>query len=288
MNDLILYSSEGKFMLELYNYHLKPPYDGAKGHSHHYLELSCIKSGGGLYYVEDKVYKIEKGDVFIFNNTERHGIHIDDNDELVNMVIHFEPQFIWNEGGNMFDYRYLSIFFNRDDSFENRLIRDCPSTKHIFHLMLEIEKEFNNKSPGYELMVKVKLLEILVNIIRSLEHETKTNNIYNLNNPQLAAINKLLRHIDFNIQDEIRLKDLSQIVHMNPSYLSTIFKKYNGIGPIEYISRKRIHNAVQLLKTTDKSIMEISGLCGFNNMANFNKTFKKFTGITPTESRRNK
>lgn len=287
-NNSTLYSAEGNFMLELQNFYLKQPFNRTQGHKHHYLELSCVKAGSGKYYVDDEIYEVEAGDVFVFNNIEHHDIDISGDAELVNMVIHFEPRFIWNEGGNMFDYRYLAIFFNRSSCFKNRLQKDNEATKEIFNMLLQIEQEFNNKQAGYELMVKVRLLEILVRIIRDFhyvaESDIKTVNI----DPQLSTINKLLKYIDEHIEDEIRLQDLSEIAHMNASYLSTLFKKYNGIGPIEYISRKRIHKAVQYLKGSDKSITEIAGLCGFNNATNFNKTFKKFTGSTPSEYRNDK
>lgn len=283
-----LYSAEGNFMLELLNFYLKQPYNKTQGHRHHYLELSCVKAGRGRYYVDETVYEVEAGDVFVFNNIEHHDIDVVGTEDLVNMVIHFEPRFIWNEGGNMFDYRYLAIFFNRSGCFKNRLHNGNEATKDIFNMLLQIEQEFTNKHPGYELMVKVRLLEILVRIIRDFhyvaESDLKTVNI----DPQLNTINKILKYIDEHIEDEIRLQDLSEVAHMNASYLSTLFKKYNGIGPIEYISRKRIHKAVQYLKSSDKSITEIAGLCGFNNAANFNKTFKKFTGNTPSEYRNSK
>ncbi len=283
-----LYSAEGSFMLELQNYYLRQPYYKTEGHRHHYLELSCVKGGRGKYYVDDVVYDIEKGDVFVFNNIEHHDIDVVGDADLINMVIHFEPRFIWNEGGNMFDYRYLSIFFNRSSSFTNRLPNGNEATQAIFNMMLQIEQEFINKNVGYELMIKVRLLEILVRIIRDFDYAADSSLKLESIDPQLATINKLLKYIDEHIEDEIRLQDLSEVVHMNASYLSTLFKRYNGIGPIEYISRKRIHKAVQYLKTTDKTITEIAGLCGFNNAANFNKTFKKFTGNTSSEYRNNR
>jgi len=74
---------------------------------------------------------------------------------------------------------------------------------------------------------------------------------------------------------------------MNPTYFSTFFKKYNGLSPIDYIIRKRITRAIEFLRATDKTILEISGICGFNNSANFNKMFKKITGTTPSSYRVN-
>ena len=111
--------------------------------------------------VDDKVYSIQPGDIFIFNNIETHAIGVYPPDELINMVIHFDPRLIWNIGGNLFDARYLNIFYNRNENFENRLDRKNPSTKEIRRLFLEIEREFYERQPEYELMIKVKLLNII-------------------------------------------------------------------------------------------------------------------------------
>lgn len=79
------------------------------------------------------------------------------------------------------------------------------------------------------------------------------------------------------------LDELAEIASMSKSYFSTVFKKLNGISPWDYLISKRISFAAELLKNTDKTILEIALECGFNNTANFNRAFKKITGKTPSE-----
>ncbi len=281
----MLFSSEGSFLLELENFYLKQPYERSRGHCHHRLEISCIKSGEGIYFVDNDSYDIKQGDVFIFNNIEHHDIDLGGCRELVNMVVHFEPQFIWTHGGNMFDSRYLQIFFDRSENFSNRLDRNNPVTRDIYRLLLEIEEEFLQRPPGFELMVKVKLLNILVYLIRSYGYVRESQKNPGKLREDLKCINRVLEHIENHMGEGLSLGELANIAHMNPCYFSTFFKKYNGIGPSAYISRKRVYRAMEYLRTTNKSILEIATLCGFNNSANFNKTFKKITGIVPSEYR---
>jgi AraC-like DNA-binding protein len=54
-----------------------------------------------------------------------------------------------------------------------------------------------------------------------------------------------------------------------------------GMSIWDYISIKRIEEALTLIKTTDKNMLEIALECGFNNTVNFNKLFKKYTNVTP-------
>lgn len=69
-----LYSSDGNVLLELINFELTDDYKISHNHCHNQLENSCIKTGSGKYRVENWEYEISIGDVFIFNNIEKHFI----------------------------------------------------------------------------------------------------------------------------------------------------------------------------------------------------------------------
>lgn len=252
-------------------------------HSHNMLELSIVKSGTGKYYIGNEVYDIHRNDIFIISNVEAHGIEMNEQENLVNMVIHFEPRLVWS-GDNDFDLRYLKIFFDRGQNFSHKLDKNNAATIKIQELFQEIEQEFLLKQPEYNLMVKVKLLNMLVLLLRHYNYVLEERSPED-KNYEIKIINKITDFVDNNYDKDIKLQELADIAHMNPTYFSTFFKKYNGLTLTEYIVRKRISRAIEYLKQTDKTILEISGLCGFNNSANFNKMFKKVTGLTPTHYR---
>ena len=71
--------------------------------------------------------------------------------------------------------------------------------------------------------------------------------------------------------------------------ISHIFKKTVGISLWDYITSKRIETAMAFLSNKDDcNMLDIAVNCGFNNTANFNKAFRRVTGLTPTEFRRHK
>ncbi|MCT4543211.1 MAG: AraC family transcriptional regulator [Vallitalea sp.] len=252
-------------------------------HVHHNLELSLVKSGTGKYYIGDKCYRFSQGDMFIINNIEEHGIELRANEKMENMVIHFVPRFIWGDGDE-FNTRYLKIFFDRKKDFSHKLSGNDLIIKNVRDLFFELEEEFNKKLPEYHLMSKVKLLNILVLLLRYSNYNQDDLIVKN-HKHETKIIEEIIDFIDLNYHKEIRLKDLADIAHMTPTYFSTFFKKYNGISPTDYLVRKRVSSAMDYLKNTDKTILEISGLCGFNNSANFNKMFKKITGSIPSACR---
>lgn len=98
---------------------------------------------------------------------------------------------------------------------------------------------------------------------------------------------KVKNYINQNYMDDIHLQTLSDLVGMTPSAFSRFFKLRTGKNLSEYIIDIRLGFAVRNLVDTTRSISEISFDCGFNNLSNFNRIFKKRKGCSPTEFREN-
>jgi len=248
------------------------------------LKIGCIIEGKAKWRIDNIDYDVEKNDIFIFNNKEKRALHTVTSD-LSMIFVEFEPRFIWNNGIEILDSSYLNIFFNRNGLLENR-IRDNEFSKLIIDIILEIKKEFNLKQPEYEQMLKIKVLNLLIILSRYYKNNSKNNGeIRTFNKENINLINKVMNFIDQHISEELTLEKLADIAHLNPSYLSTIFKQYNGITLFQYIQRKRISLSIDYLKNTHLSVLNIANICGFNTAANFYKYFKKLTGKIPKDFR---
>lgn len=93
--------------------------------------------------------------------------------------------------------------------------------------------------------------------------------------------------IENNLTKPISVFDISNALHLNKSYLCTLFKKETGITIGSYIERRRIELAQDYLCYTEYSFVEISNLLGFSSHSHFIQTFKKQTGTTPGKYRQN-
>lgn len=280
-----LYDNTGKVVLNLFDTFLDSK-NVFEPHTHHYLEISFVKTGTGTYKIENNFYDLIAGDVMIINNSEIHGISMEKGEYLINTVIHFEPEFIWNTLNIDMDYKFLQIFYEKGDGMYNQLDRDNPATGEIFNDLLGIEKEFLYKLPAYELMIKTKMLKIFASIVRFYDYISNIKTKAMLNK-DMTNMNTVLEFIDRNVDNDIKLSDLANVACMSPNYFCSVFKKFNGLSPFEYITSKRIQKAIEYIKTTDRSITEIATTCGFNTSTNFNKAFKKITGKSPSYYRVN-
>ncbi|MFZ7101262.1 MAG: response regulator transcription factor [Peptococcaceae bacterium] len=99
-------------------------------------------------------------------------------------------------------------------------------------------------------------------------------------------IGQIKNYIANNFKNKITLDELAQIVHYNPSYISSLFKKTTGLGINDYITNIRIDEAKILLVDTDKSIDDIAAFVGLSNNSYITYLFKKSCGITPSAYRR--
>ena len=98
---------------------------------------------------------------------------------------------------------------------------------------------------------------------------------------------KVKNYINDNYMREIRLDDMASLAGMSPSAFSRFFKLHTGRNLTEYIIDLRLGYASRKLVDSTDSVAEISYSCGFNNLSNFNRIFRKKKGCSPSEFREN-
>lgn len=84
----------------------------------------------------------------------------------------------------------------------------------------------------------------------------------------------------------LSLVAIAEKVRINPSYLSTLFIQSQHISLTDYLNEYRIQKAKQLLDITNISAKEVGYQVGFHTAQNFNRVFKRYTGVTPGQYKR--
>ena len=143
--------------------------------------------------------------------------------------------------------------------------------------------EMFEKREGYQLIAQNDLLRALVLILRSCDILGKPKR-------QLGSVNGIalaLDHIDENFLGEITIPELCEVARMGRSNFERLFVMIAGVPVREYVKRRRIDHAAELLRTTNQTVLAIALASGYHNTANFNKQFRSVTGVTPQEYKRN-
>lgn len=102
-----------------------------------------------------------------------------------------------------------------------------------------------------------------------------------------ALMDKVKHYLQYNYMlYDISLDSISQIVNMAPAYFSSRFKKCFGVNFVDYVTELRMNAARELLQDPLRSSSEIAGMVGYDSASYFTRAFKKCTGMTPTDFRR--
>ncbi|MFC5402523.1 AraC family transcriptional regulator [Cohnella soli] len=97
----------------------------------------------------------------------------------------------------------------------------------------------------------------------------------------LETVEILINYMEWRYSDEITLEMLSDLVHLNPSYLIRVFKEHTHCTPFEYLQTLRMKAAVSYLTRSDLPLKSIVEKTGFNSIHYFSRLFKKMYGDSP-------
>lgn len=188
-------------------------------HSHFFAELCYIKSGKGIYMIEDSPYPVREDDFIIINANVAHTEMSDGDSPLEYIVLGVEGMNFSFEGN-----REHIIFNCRKDHAD-----------FLFY-MNALLKEMEEKREDYELVCQNLLEVMVVKLLRrsnfSFEYESSVKSS--------RECIKLKQYIEANYNQNITLDMLAEISHLNKYYLVHAFTRYFGCSPISYLCEVRI------------------------------------------------
>lgn len=253
-------------------------------HIHPEFELNFIENGRGVQrIVGDSIETIDELELCLIANEKlEHGwVNADCISKNIHEItIQFHRDLFLESLLNKRQFHSLSVMFEnakRGIVFSQPIIREIKN---------RLESLFTNKNEFYSV---IELINILYELSldkdsRILCNRTFTNDI---DSSESRRIQKVIDYLDSNFQKDISLTDVAKHVGMTDVSFSRFMKKRTGKNFIEYLNDLRLGFASHLLVNTNEYVSEIAFKCGFDNLSNFNRIFKKRKGITPSEFRNN-
>lgn len=137
-----------------------------------------------------------------------------------------------------------------------------------------------------------KLIAAVEKALKAGEEQEHTDYMRKLADPQLMVIREeeaalsdpvrqAIRYVDEHLDEAISLQEVAGHVHLNGSYFSVLFKEQCQMNFSEYVARRRLQKAKELLLKTNLPIAEIAGRTGYQAVKSFNKLFKEYEGMSP-------
>jgi AraC-like DNA-binding protein len=242
-----------------------------KPHVSHRFKVVWIKGGSGLWNIAGDLCAVSHNDIILLNNEEKRVIErVTSLMDLEFFIMELEPRFLFDTG-------LLPLFTEPISGYSHRIIHADRQLADILELILQESEQEESYS---QIIIASSVMQLLGLAARKsafpLGHRPRVN----------PVMKTVLAYIDQHYTQRIGLNELADIAHMSCTAFSRTFTKYNGIGPAQYIKRKRIASAIRLLEETDRTILDIAMDCGFRNVSNFYKAFHSLTRQVPSDYRR--
>jgi AraC-like DNA-binding protein len=247
-------------------------------HSHHRYELYYLVSGERYFFIKDRTYLINQGDLAFINTLDLHKTNDTGQPDQETIIIEFDLSFITNQVG--IASTAVELLFNQHPVVKLPLNKQ----QYVENLLQMILQETKAQNLDFELNIQSLLLQLLIFTARAVNQAkpVKPPHI----NPTHAKITEIVRYMNQNFQEGVSLDSIGAVFHINPNYLSRIFKKVTGFTFIEYLNSLRIKEAQRLLRETKIKVVTIANQVGFDNQSHFGRVFRAFIGVSPLQYRK--
>lgn len=228
-------------------------------HSHAECELIVNLSGDVSFMVENDLYPMTRGDVILIRpGVYHHCVYRSD----------ARHRFYWILISGSGNEQLFDFFFGEKSA--NYISPDRDARKEIIRICSEV---IENDTADTELYHRFfQLLHILRSNAAEASHA----------NTLPADLSQALAYIDDHIDRELRLSDLERHLYLSTSTITRRFQKYLHMHPSDYIRRKKLHLATQLLLSGD-SVLSAAMKVGYLDTSHFIKLFRQYYGVTPLQ-----
>ena len=252
-------------------------------HKHEFIEIVYVLQGSAAEYIDGVRYDVKRGDMVFINYHSTHSFECSE------------------------DYRYANICFSPEVLGEAII-----NPENAFSLLsLTAFNEMSGGASGGKVSFRGEERKEIEDILRAMQRESKANLVSKnrvMESYMNIIVTKMLRkttlgqggeeqngiwqeladYIDCNLDSRLTLASLASKCFYNPSYFSRVFKEKFDMSLTEYINRRRIDTAIELLRSSKLSVDDISFKVGFCDRSTFYHVFSRIPGKTPTDYREQK
>lgn len=154
---------------------------------------------------------------------------------------------------------------------------------NVKHLLWLVAHEYNHFTVGSDMIMQCAMNALCVTIFRLYEYQRQERTSVVTKNDE---IDELMKYMRSNFGHPLSLEQLADHVHLSREYLSRYFKQYTGKNISAYLLEIRMERAMEMLRSGSHTVTDIGAYCGYPTVGNFQKAFRKYTGMSPGEYRK--
>lgn len=238
-------------------------------------------SGCRKIFLNDRIYRVEKGDLMLIPKGEIHRTtyfsDVDRHAYQERIALTFEDDMIAHLKEQIGEQAFWSCFYRR------HLSVPAKRRSYLEELFERLLTEYRGIDDFSKTMCRMYCEEIVLFVIRCQKDVSLKENLPVSGNREME---EAAQFISSHFSENLTLKVMAERSCMSSTYFSRQFKQATGFGFKEYLSAVRIRHACDLLLSTEKSITEIAAECGYMDSNYFGDAFRKAKNLSPREYRR--
>ncbi|ASA25187.1 helix-turn-helix transcriptional regulator [Paenibacillus donghaensis] len=254
------------------------PFSMASNHFHDTYEFYYLLTGERFYYIHDRIYALQQGDLVFINKSELHRTTGKGRFNHERILVNFDDRFL---------QPLASLGLSVQPLFqgESFLLRPAAGEQEkltgLLTAMLREEAEGRLSTRAY---LQALLLQLLILLERMRREQPEP--LPSEQSEQQRRVYGIISYLNAHYSAKLTLDRLAEHFYISATYLCRIFKQTTGFTVVEYLNFVRIREAQTLLKQTDWKITRIAEETGFDSIAHFGRVFKQITSRSPLQYRK--
>lgn len=256
-------------------------------HSIDVVLLSVILKGRGRHLLDDEVRPVNGCSVDVTHYGQKQDIVTDARGmEIYNVYLdlrnHTLPVLPENLRATL--SAILPIHHRLAHQLNRRVSIRLDQADRLVTSLRRIEEEMDSTEPGALEIVQHSFQVFLIDLCRAAQRHGLVLSP-SQGSPFPGWVEKLREKMDRDFAQPHNLRAIARSVGVSVTYLCRLFKAYTGKTIIAYLVERRIQAAIWKLREGDEKVLSIALGCGFNDLAYFNRAFKRIVGTTPSKYR---
>ncbi|WP_151736820.1 AraC family transcriptional regulator [Paenibacillus tengchongensis] len=254
-------------------------------HFHNHLEIGICHSDSGFMQIEGETLPFQAGDVTCLPRYLPHTTYSSPDEASLWSYIFFSPE-------ELFQQSFGGAYSNVEPGLPAIKGTNCilSREKHpkVYLLATAVVNELQQRQPYYQESAYGLLLSLYIELLRIYsKHEALPAQQTGHPPKSTLAISPALEAIAQNYMSPMTIDELAELCHLSTTHFRRKFHEIMGTAPLDFLSSTRIEEACKLLRSTEDTILSISGQVGFHSVSSFNRCFVRLIGESPKEWRKN-
>lgn len=253
-------------------------------HNHTYHEIIFIIAGSGVHNINGNAFKYKRNDIFLLGPEDYHSFKITSRTKYC--YIRFIDSFM-KDGGHEKNKRWqqtMKLLLHSRFQSRGSIVQNHHDKKKLFNLLSVLIEEYDHhNNDGFEIIRDGIMKTIMTILERNMRKQALPSG-----HATTSPIENIVAYIRQNIynSDTLRLDYLCTKFNYAPNYLSIYFKRHTGEPLKQYIINYKIKLIETRLLYSQAALAEIADEFGFTDESHLCKQFKKYTGLSPGDFRK--